>query len=222
MSLDRQLLLDYVMGHPTQKMAKTGLENTENFGCGDDKDEDHWLLVIDEAINKGLLKARTDGINVTAKGKKFLKKPTSFPIGDAEDEEAEVGNIEGFVEEVIQDDRLSQRPKENTGKSTTSQRKMALIQAIDRHVALDDFASNHSLDFDEVMDDIEGVLATGTKLDLNYFGLEVLGEEAMEELFEYFDNAKTDNLELAFDEYGDVYKKEELRLGRILWRVKRM
>ena len=222
MSMDRELLIDYVMGRPTQTINQRGLDNTENYGCGDDKEEEHWNIVIDQAIELGFLKARSEGIAVMSKGKKYLKKPTSIELKDAdEDDDSQVGNIEGFVNEVLNDGEIViTKPK--TTKSTTSQRKMAIIQAVDRHVALDDFANNHSLDFDEVMDDMEAIIASGTKLDLTYFGLEVLGEEAMNELFDYFNDASTDNLEKAIDEYGDVYNREELRLGRILWRASKM
>lgn len=222
MSMDRELLIDYIMGRPTQLISQRGLDNTESYGCGDDKEEDHWMMVLDKAIDEGLCKARSEGIAITAKGKKFVKKPTSITIDDAEeDEDAQVGNIEGLVSEVLNDDDLV-TSQVKVVKSTTSQRKMALIKAVDRHVALDDFANNHGMDFDEIMDDVESILATGTKLDLNYFGLEVLGNEALEELFEYFDGAESDNLEKAIDEYGDVYSSDELRLGRILWRVSKM
>lgn len=223
MTLTRDLLIDYIMGRPTQYMSQRGLDNTENYGCGDDKEEDFWLTLIDQAIEEDLLKATSEGVSATAKGKKFLKKPTSFIVKESEEEEdAHVGNMEGFVDEVLNDGKTVTHPKATPSKSATSQRKLALIQAIDRHVALDEFANNHSLDFDEVMDDIEAILASGTKLDLNYFGLEVLGEEAMSELFEYYDGADSDNLDKAVDEYGDVYNPEELRIGRILWRAQRM
>lgn len=221
-AMSRDLLIDYLMGTPSQQIAQRGLENTEEYGCGDNKDEEHWNLVLDQITEAGYIKGRSDGFHITAKGKNFLKKPTSFPLKDIEEDEEQVGNIEGFVKEILDDGGSVAIPKPTTKKSSTSARKLALIQAVDRHVALDDFANNHSLDFDEVMEELEGIIAGGTKLDLNYFGLEVLGDEAMEELFDYYDNAENDNLNAAFDEYGDVYKMEELRLGRILWRANKL
>lgn len=221
-SLNRDLLLDYVMGTLSQPISQRGLDNTEDFGCGDEKDEEYWSMVLDQMTEAGHIKMRSEGVSITAKGKKFLKKPTEFDLKDGEEEEAQVANMDDFVDSVLIDGQSVTAPKVPSRKSATSQRKLALIQAVDRHVALDDFANNHGLDFDEVMDDMEGILASGTKLDLNYFGLEVLGQEAMDELFEYYDNAPSDNLNAAFDEYGDVYKAEELRLGRILWRVSKM
>lgn len=222
-SMNSQLLIDYVMGNPTQKITKCGLDNTEEFGCGDDKDEEHWNMVIDKVAEAGYIKGKTVGYSVTVKGKKYLKNPTSFELTENdEDDEEQVGNIDGFVDSILNDNDTIAVTKPAPKKQTTSARKMAIIQAIDRHVALDDFANNHGLDFDEVLTDVEGILANGTKLDLNYFGEEVLGDEALDELFAYYDEAESDNLNKAFDEYGDVYSMDELRIGRILWRVNKM
>lgn len=223
MAMNRELLMDYVMGRPTQAISQRGLDNTEQYGCGDDKDEEHWTLVVDQSIELGFLKAsRSEGIKITAKGKKYLKKPTPIELQENEEEDdAQVDKIGGLVDEVLNDEEAVV-VKAKPVKTTNSQRKRALIQAVDRHVALDDFANNHGMDFDDVMDDMEGIIASGFKLDLKYFGHEVLGSEAMAELFEYFDNAESDNLEKAIDEYGDVYNREELRLGRILWRSERL
>ena len=218
--LKRDLLIDYIIGRESKDIVKKGLDNTENYGCGDDKDEDYWMLILDKVLELGFLKSRSEGICLMSKGKKYLKKPTPIEISEEEEEE-QVGNIEGLVGEVLNDGTTLQ-VSPTLKKPTTSQRKMALIQAVDRHVALDDFASNHGMDFEEVMEDVENIIASGTKLDLNYFGEEVLGNEAMAELYDYYDNAPTDKLEKAIDEYGDVYSYDELRLGRILWRASKL
>lgn len=221
-SLERELLMDYIMGRPTQKIEQRGLDNTENYGCGDDKDEEHWTLVIDKAIEEGYLKVKAaGGVSAMAKGKKFLSKPVSFEI-DGEDEEEEDLNsadLDGLVANVLSDDdAIKVSSKTVKTASATSQRKMLLIQAIDRHIALDDFASNHNIDFEELLNDIDSLVQNGMKIDINYFCEEVLGDDAINELLAYYDGAKDDSLTRAFDEYGDVYSREELHLGRILWR----
>lgn len=221
MGLHRELLMDYLMGRPTQAIEQRGLDDTENYGCGDDKDEEHWTLVIDQAVECGYVKVRSTGeITIMSKGKKYLKKPVSFELKDEEeDANFEGEDIDGLVADVLSDDSsLKPSSKPVAVKSTTSVRKLQLIQAIDRQIALDDYASNHSLDFEEVLNDLDAIMATGMKLDIRYFCDEVLGEEAISELFDYFDHASSDSLALAFDEYGDVYSREELHLGRILWR----
>lgn len=221
MGMNRDLLLDYIIGRQSQAITSRGLDNTENYGSGEEKDDEHWNLVLDQAIEAGLLKDRTSGIAVMAKGKKFLKKPTAFELKEEEegDEMFTSNNIDGLVEDVLSDGSTVRGKAKPGPKSQTSQRKLALIQAIDRHIALDDYATNHNIDFDEVMDDIEGIVAGGMKLDLNYFGKEVLGDDAIAELFDYYESADNDKLDKAFDEYGDVYTMDELRLGRIMWRV---
>lgn len=222
LSLERELLMDYIMGRPTQTITHRGLDNTENYGCGDDKDEEHWSLVFDRAIEEGYLKVKAAGtITPMAKGKKFLTKPVSFELNEEEDEEEGFNgaDLDGLVANVLSDDdALKVSAKATTVKSPTSQKKLQLIQAIDRHIALDDFANNHNIDFDEILDDIDALMQSGMKIDIRYFCEEVLGEESINELKDYYDGAKDDSLARAFDEYGDVYSREELHLGRIIWR----
>lgn len=223
-SLEREILMDYIMGRPTQIITHRGLDNTENYGCGDDKDEEHWALVLDKAIEEGYLKIKAaGGISVMAKGKKFLSKPVSFELDDEDDEEREFDgtDIDGLVANVLSDDDALKVPVKATVKSPTSHRKLLLIQAIDRHIALDDFASNHSIDFDEILDDIDSIMQGGMKIDIRYFCEEVLGQESIDELKDFFESASDDSLNHAFDEYGDVYSREELHLGRIIWRNER-
>lgn len=221
LSLERELLMDYIMGRPTQAIAHRGLDNTENYGCGDDKDEEHWAMVLDKAIEEGYLKMKAaGGIAPMAKGKKFLAKPTSFELNDEEDEEEGLNkeDLDGLVANVLSDDDTLKVSHQAKLKSATSQRKLILIQAIDRHIDLDDFASNHGIDFEELLNDIEALMQSGMKIDIRYFCEEVLGNDAIDELKEYFNGAANDSLSLAFDEYGDVYSREELHLGRIIWR----
>lgn len=214
--LKREHLFDYIMGHETQWLQKRGFDNLETYGCGDDKEEEHWAEVIDQGIEQGYMKVKSEGVGIMAKGKKYLKKPVAFELKGDDDDTSfsnEDSSLNQMVEDVITD---------VTGARTIqAQRKRAIIQAIDRKVALDDFASNQGLDFDEVLADIESLLSSGTHLDLTYFAEEVLGTECIEELVDYFETAPTDSLDKAFDEYGDVYSEEELRLGRVIWRSRK-
>lgn len=214
--MKRDLLIEYMTGNLSPAIEQLGLDDTELFGCGDDKEEEHWELVVDHAIEAGFIKMRSDGVALMSKGKKFLAKPVSFELEEPEiDNDAEVKTVEGLVESLLHDE-----PHKNTTKSVTSQRKLALIQAVDRHMALDDFANNHGMDFDEVMEDAEDLLAKGTRLDITYFGREILGDESIEELCDYFSEAPSDSIALAVDEMGDVYSEQELRIGRFLWRTR--
>lgn len=214
--LKRELLLDFVLGRETPQLQKKGLDNLESFGCGDSKDEEHWIEVIDQGIDQGYMKVKSEGVGIMAKGKKYLKKPVEFELkGDDDEGDFEKDGSSAMLNQMVEDVMTDA----GGGLKTVSmQRKRAIIQAIDRKVALDDFASNQGLDFEEVLADIESLLSSGTHLDLSYFAEEVLGNDCVEELVDYFETAETESLEKAFDEYGDVYSEDELRLGRVIWR----
>lgn len=216
--LKRELLIDYMLGRETPALLKKGLDNLETFGSGDSKDEEHWMEVIDTAVEIGYMKVKSEGIGIMAKGKKYLKKPVEFELkGEDEDGDFEQDGSSAMLNQMVEDVMT-----DATGiKTVSTQRKRAIIQAIDRKVALDDFASNQGLDFEEVLSDIESLIASGTHLDLTYFAEEVLGGECIDELIEYYDSAENDSIEKAFDEYGDVYSEDELRLGRVVWRSKK-
>ena len=83
-------------------------------------------------------------------------------------------------------------------------------------MALEDIASNTGLDLDELMSEIEAIVSTGTKLDLNYYISEVLDPEIVEEILNYFrEEASSDSLKDALADLGDEYDEMEVRLVRI-------
>ena len=96
-----------------------------------------------------------------------------------------------------------------------SKLKVAIINAIDRKVALDDLAISKGVEFDELLDDIESIVYSGTKLNIDYFLEEILDEEAMEEIYDYFKNSDTDNIDIAVEELHGEFSEEEIRLVRI-------
>lgn len=213
--LKRELLLDFIMGKESPILVKKGYDNLESFGCGDSKDEEHWMEVIDQGIEVGYMKVKSEGVGIMAKGKKYLKKPVDFELkGDDDESDFEKDENSAMLNQMVEDVMTDVSGL----KTVSTQRKCAIIQAIDRKIALDDFASNQGLDFEEVLTDIESLLSSGTHLDLTYFADEVLGSECVDELVDYFENAPTESLDKALDEYGDVYSEDELRLGRVIWR----
>ncbi|MBQ3243558.1 MAG: DNA helicase RecQ [Bacteroidaceae bacterium] len=96
-----------------------------------------------------------------------------------------------------------------------SKLKVAIITAIDRKVALDDLAISKGVEFDELLDDIESIVYSGTKLNIDYFLEEILDEENMLEIYDYFKNSDTDNINTAIEELGGEYSEEEIRLVRV-------
>ena len=97
-----------------------------------------------------------------------------------------------------------------------SQLKISIIQAIDRKIALDDLAVSKGLDIYELLDEIEAIVYSGTKINIDYFLNEIMDADKEEEIFEYFKTAETDDVEKALDELGDDdFTDIDIRLVRI-------
>ena len=93
--------------------------------------------------------------------------------------------------------------------------KVFIIQAIDRKVALDDIAVSKGLDFSELLDEVEAIVYSGTRLNIDYFLEEIMDEDHMLDIYEYFKESTTDKIDDAMDELGDDYTEDEIRLVRI-------
>ena len=91
--------------------------------------------------------------------------------------------------------------------------KVKIIQNIDRQIALDDIANAQNIDFDELLDEVEAIVYSGTKLNIDYFLEEVMDEERVDEIYDYFADSDTDDLETAIQELGG--DEDEIRLVRI-------
>ncbi len=96
-----------------------------------------------------------------------------------------------------------------------SKLKVSIIQAIDRKVDLDDIAMTNGIDFDELLSEIESIVYSGTRLNIDYFIEEVLDDEHINEIFDYFNESETDNMAEALKELGTEYSEDEIRLVRI-------
>ena len=93
--------------------------------------------------------------------------------------------------------------------------KVSIIQAIDRKVALDDIAVSKGLDFSELLDEVEAIVYSGTRLNIDYFLEEIMDEDHMLDIYDYFKESTTDKIDDAMDELGDDYTEDEIRLVRI-------
>ena len=96
-----------------------------------------------------------------------------------------------------------------------SKLKVSIIQSIDRKVALDDIAVAKGIDFQELLDEVEAIVYSGTKLNIDYFLDEIMDEDHLLDIYDYFKESETDDIEDAMDELGDDYTEEEIRLVRI-------
>ncbi|MCI6200683.1 MAG: RecQ family ATP-dependent DNA helicase, partial [Paraprevotella sp.] len=93
--------------------------------------------------------------------------------------------------------------------------KVKIIQSIDRQVALDDIAEAQGIDFEDLLTEIEAIVYSGTKLNIDYFIEEVIDDDHVDEIYDYFKESETDDLATALEELGDEYSEDEVRLVRI-------
>jgi ATP-dependent DNA helicase RecQ len=93
--------------------------------------------------------------------------------------------------------------------------KVKIIQSIDRQVALDDIANAQGLDFDELLSEVEAIVYSGTKLNIDYFIEEVIDDDHIDDIYGYFQESETDDIDVAQRELGPDYSEDELRLVRI-------
>ena len=96
-----------------------------------------------------------------------------------------------------------------------SKNKVAIIQSIDRKVDLEVLAKSKGLDFDEFLDELDAIVDSGTKLDINYYLKQIMDQEQIDDIFEYFRESETDDIDDALDELEDDYTEDQIRLVRI-------
>ncbi len=287
-------VIDVLTGNETDEVVAHKHDGLDVFGCGDEHDEKFWNAVIRQALIAGYLEKEVENYGVlklTAQGRRFMKKPTSFMVAednDFDEEEDEIVmrsaggtsaadpalfnmlkdlrkkmskqlDVPPYV--IFQDpsleamatvypinlDELQNIPGVGAGKAkrygaafcelirkhceeneierpeelrvrtvaNKSKLKVSIIQSIDRKVALDDIASAKGIDFSELLDEVEAIVYSGTKINIDYFLDEVMDEDHLEDIYEYFKESETDSLDDAMNELGDEYTEEEIRLVRI-------
>ena len=135
-----------------------------------------------------------------------------------------VGKVRKFGEEFIRlirayvEEKEIVRPQDMIVKSVgnKSGNKIFIIQAIDRKMDFEDIARAKDLDFDELLTEIEGIVNSGTKLDISYYIEQVIDEDKSNDIYLYFkEDAQSDSLDEAIEELGGDYTEEEIRLVRI-------
>ena len=123
-----------------------------------------------------------------------------------------VGLIKQYCEE---NDIVRQTDLRVRTVAKKSMLKVSIIQGIDRQIALDDIANAKGIDFNEMLDEVEAIVYSGTKLNIDYFLEEVMDEDHIDDIYDYFLDSDTDDLETAIDELGEDYSEDEIRLVRI-------
>ena len=286
-----EYIIDFVKGRGTDDLVSHKHNLLEEFGSGENVDSKLWNPVIRQALLAGYLKKDVENyglLKLTAAGRRFIKKPTSFMIvedaefkDDYEEESTEGGgaldpelysmlkdlrkrvarklNIPPYV--IFQDISLEQmatmypitlqelqniqgvgagkakrygqefcdlirqhceeneieRPEDMRVRTVAkkSMLKVKIIQSIDRKIDLEEIAKAQGLDFDELLTEIEAIVYSGTKLNIDYYIDEVMDEDHVDDIYDYFSESETDDLDAAMDELGEDSTEEEVRLVRV-------
>ena len=121
-----------------------------------------------------------------------------------------------LIKEYVEENQI-QKPEDLILRTSgeKSSKKLSLIQNIDKKIPLDEISESRGIDFDEILSELESIVFSGTKLDIDYYIDEILDEDQQEELKEYFLESESEDILEALEEFDGDYDEEELRLYRI-------
>ncbi len=121
-----------------------------------------------------------------------------------------------LIKKHVQENEI-ERPEDMRVRTVANKSKLKvfIIQAIDRKISLDDLAISKGLDFVELIDEIEAIIYSGTRINIDYFINEVMDPDKVDEIMEYFAESTTDDIDEALNELGGDFTEEEVRLIRI-------
>ena len=121
-----------------------------------------------------------------------------------------------LIKKYVEENEI-ERPEDMRVRTVAnkSKLKVEIITAIDRKVPLDALAESKDLDFSELLDELEAIVYSGTKINVSYFIDEAIDADIEDDIFEYFKESESDDIEIAMEELGDDYTEEEIRLVRI-------
>jgi len=214
-----------IQDHDYDKMAEdaNAVVNSKSAGAAGDEQ----LLAILKDLRKKLAKQRSIPPFVIFQDPSLQDMATQYPITIEE-----LNNIVGVgagkarkfgqqfievIEQYVKDNNID-RPQDFTVKTLVnkSSNKVAIIQGIDRKMPMADLAKSRGISEEEFVTELEQIVYSGTKLNLNYYIDGILDEEQQEEIYDYFLEAEEDSIEAAREEFDeDEYTEEELRLMRI-------
>jgi ATP-dependent DNA helicase RecQ len=288
-------IIDFIMGRETKEMKDFKFVDLDNFGIGDDRDENFWNSVLRHAMINNLIYKEIEQfgiLKVSDIGREYIKNPTSIKMtvninyGDADydfdDEKGGTAVLDEVLMNILKDirkqvakkhnlppyvifqdpsleemasayplsmDDLSkivgvslgkaqrygkafidaikqhceandiERPMDMTIRTVAnkSKTKVNIITAIDRKIPLEDIAKGNAISFQELLDELYGIVQSGTKLGLDYYLNKVVADEYVREtIIDYFKDAQTDDLEVAYAELKEEeITWEEIRLMRL-------
>ncbi len=120
-----------------------------------------------------------------------------------------------FIKQYVEDNEI-ERPEDIRVRTIPNHSlKISIIQSIDRKIALNEVAASNNMSFDKLLSEIEAIVYSGTKLNINYYIDDVLDEDLQDEIYNYFKESESDDISIAYKELDGEYTEEEIRLVRI-------
>ena len=121
-----------------------------------------------------------------------------------------------LIKKYVEENEI-ERPEDMHVRTVANKSKLKvyIVQSIDRKVALDDIASSKGLEFSELLDEIESIVYSGTRINIDYFIFDAIDEDRVDDIYQYFKESTTDSLQEAIEELGSDYTEDEIRLVRI-------
>ncbi len=120
------------------------------------------------------------------------------------------------IKRHVEDNEI-ERPEDMKVRTVPNKSKVKIniVHLIDRKIPLDEIANSMGLEFDELLEHIEGILNAGTKIDINYYVDEILDSDQQDDIYDHFKESEKGDLSTAYQELGDEYTEDEIRLVRI-------
>ncbi len=221
--LKNPFAVKYILNRPIEN-TDSDEDESEQSGSGA---LDNALLQILKELRKKIAKQKKLPPFVIFQDPSLEEMCTHYPISmDELKNISGVGNGKAlkfgtpFIEVIKQyvEDNDIDRPIDFVVKTTANKSalKVSIIQNIDRKVSLEDIASSKGISYEEILKEVESIVSSGTKLNLNYFIDEMIDEDRQDEVFDYFKTAEVDSIEKALEDLGsDDYNWEEIQLMRI-------
>ena len=239
----QEYIIDFVKGRDTDDIRDHKHDLLAEFGEGEGCDVKIWNPVIRQAIIAGYLKKDVENYGVlklTAEGREYIKHPETFMVvkdaefGEEEEEEA-CDKPTGALDPALYDMLLDLR-------KSMSHKLGIPPYVIFMDVSLEQMATVYPVTMDELMNiqgvgvgkahrygkefialikrhceenEIEAIVYSGTKLNIDYFLEDVMDDDHVDDIYEYFRESDTDDLDTAMDELGGDYTEDEVRLVRI-------
>ena len=138
-------------------------------------------------------------------------------VGDGKTRQPYAKEFVGLIERYCEENEIErQSDLRIRTKAKDSMRKLKILQNIDRRIALDDIANALGIDFEELLDELEGiVLYSGNKINIDYFLYEVMDKEDVADICDFLAEQESDDLEAAYREFGSDFTEDEIRLVRV-------